>query len=136
MPPLTFIDVGEPTAQRKRQNANEARSLVMLERRRRTRAANQNPKTQPANDQEDTFSPAQDHVVAIMAHPSKVELTTSKRSRHALIQTIDIRSLDGSVFFETDIAALHGYNKPVTKHMHKLVHHGMLHYAVNGTLTN
>jgi hypothetical protein len=131
---LAFINVGEPSAQRRRRNANQARSLVMTERWRRQRLAKK--------DESHSQSMTSDEQVDGEDHELEMLCTQSQhRSPRFLFKPMDpefasavwattlqkslrLKSLSNASFVERDIVALRAYGRPVTMHLHKLINHG------------
>ncbi|KIW04581.1 uncharacterized protein PV09_04330 [Verruconis gallopava] len=130
MSSFAFIDVGEPSADRRRRNANQARSLVMTQRRRRERVLKN---ASARSEQQIAASEKDDEVEAPLTHPQgrspPVFLTTWNENTtdvfySALLrQGLQSEGLSNSSILESSLEALRGYNKPVTIHMHKLINH-------------
>jgi hypothetical protein len=133
--PLFFLDVGEPSAQRKRRNANQARSLVMTERRRRQRLAKQEEQDRRRRTSEKQTFTADDELEALCSQiqgrsprfllkPMDPEFASAVWYNYTR-KSLQLGALSNSTLIERDIVALHGYHKPVTIHLHKLINHGM-----------
>jgi hypothetical protein len=125
MPPLAFIDVGDPSPQRRRRNANHARSLVMIERRRAQRIARE--AIEEARESRSSVSNKglmeQMRSAIFLLQPWNVDLANDI-FRSVLQQSMQYEGLSNSTVLNKEFVALQGYDKPVTRHMHMLINHG------------
>ena len=135
MPDLSFIDVGEPTAERRRRNANQARSAVMTGRRERQlslRRVQEHPEDSHAPVIQKKGVPTlkqrllrQIYKTKHLLEPCIGDLATSI-STAALHEGIQSGALSNASLVEKGFVALQEYKKPVTKHMHMLINHGTI----------
>jgi hypothetical protein len=131
---IAFIDIGEPSALRRRRNANQARSIVMTERRRRQRLAKDKKQYHdrgtsdvrsdgPDDGLEMLYTQAQDLSSNFLLRPMDPAFSDAIWDAY-LRKSLQVETLSNASLIERDIVALRGYMKPVTMHLHKLINHG------------
>lgn len=133
---FTFIDVGIPSAQQKRRNANKARSHAMTAVRRKQRvqrgqegSLDASLDKRRAEEHIESLS-SRDAVQARSSRPSQNSCLPGALWDLSMTKNLKLQSLSISTVVEMSFDALNGYKGQITSNMHKLIHHSKFDHLI------